>query len=152
MKMIIIKIHFMNFFRLDHFFFFFGFLIFMLAKGRGILSPSSAGSVILLIFLMILIFFFPYLFISCFTISIFSSVILGVKLIKICFKFGGLRTFICYKKWSLSLSKLLASMNSMLGHFFINWNSWSETLVNPPTFNVFSWGYPSGVLDRLIIP
>lgn len=41
--------------RTDHFFFFLGFLIFKLASGMGIRSPSSAGSVIFTIFLTILI-------------------------------------------------------------------------------------------------
>ncbi len=92
----------------DHFFFFLGFLIFILARGNGILKPSSPGSVILLIFLTIFTIFFPSLFNYCFTASIFSSVIFGVKLIITCLRAGGLSPLSCYKKWSLKRYKLFA--------------------------------------------
>ncbi len=123
-----------------HFFFFFGFLIFILASGKGILNPSSAGSVILLMFLIILTFLFPYLFIYSFKASIFSSVMFGVKLIISCFNAPGFSVFNCYKKWSLSRSRLLASRNYKFGHFFTSWNNWSETLVKPPTLRIFMCG------------
>lgn len=60
-----------------HFFFFFGFLIFKLAGGIGILRPSSAGSVILEMVLMT----FKFLQLSLRSL-IFSSEMFGVKLIK----------------------------------------------------------------------
>jgi len=60
-----------------HFFFFFGFLILRLAGGIGILSPSSVGSVILIIFLTMV----SPLAVSRISL-ILSSEILGVKLIK----------------------------------------------------------------------
>ena len=60
----------------DHFFFFFGFLILRLARGMGILNPSSVGSVILTILrtmVRVLVVYLIYF--------ILSSEILGVKLI-----------------------------------------------------------------------
>lgn len=63
---------------MSHFFFFLGFLIFRLAGGMGIRRPSSVGSVIFDIVRMILIFLQFY-----FKSLIFSSEILGVKLISI---------------------------------------------------------------------
>lgn len=122
-----------------HFFFFLGFLIFMLASGMGILSPSSAGSVILLMFLIMFTVFLPSLFSYAFTASIFSSVMLGVKFIIIVFSAAGFRPLICSRKWSLSLYRLFAYKNYKFGHFFTSWNNWSDTLVRPPTFNVLSW-------------
>lgn len=60
----------------DHFFFFLGFLILRLARGMGILKPSSAGSVIFTIFLTICI---PFA-ISLTSLSFYSEM-LGVKFI-----------------------------------------------------------------------
>jgi hypothetical protein len=60
--------------KIDHFFFFLGFLIFILAGGIGILKPSSLGSVIFIIFLTIFNPLLPYLM-----SFIFYYVIFGVK-------------------------------------------------------------------------
>lgn len=122
-----------------HFFFFFGFFIFKLAGGIGILSPSSLGSVILDIFLIIFKFLLFY-----FTSFIFSSVMLGVKFIRIVFWPG--YVFIWSKKPSVSLYKLLASRNSMYLHFLNIWWSWSETWVKPPNLSTLRLGNPSTCL------
>ena len=82
----------------------------MLARGIGILRPSSAGSVILTVFLTILIF----LFVSLTSFS-FSSVMFGVKLRITVFKFGWV--LIWSIKWSVSLYKELASRKVKAGHF-----------------------------------
>ncbi len=61
-----------------HFFFFFGFLIFRLAGGMGILSPSSLGSVIFTILRM------KFVVLDVYLISLnFYSEILAVKFIRI---------------------------------------------------------------------
>ena len=66
-----------------HFLFFLGFLIFKLARGIGILSPSSAGSVILTIFLIKFNPLFVYL-----TSFNLSYEIFGVKFSIIDFRVG----------------------------------------------------------------
>ena len=122
-----------------HFFFFFGFLIFILAGGIGILNPSSVGSVIFIIFLTIFNPLLPYL------ISfIFSYVIFGVKFNNKVFSAGWF--FICSKKWSDNLYKLLASINYRAEQRLTSWKSWSETFTKPPNFKVFKWLNPSGFL------
>lgn len=97
-----------------HFFFFFGFLIFRLAGGMGILKPSSAGSVIFTILRMKFIPLVVY-FIS----LNFYSEMLGVKFIRMVFKYD--KDFTWSKKWSDSLSRLLISTKDKEGHRLRSW-------------------------------
>ena len=69
---------------------------------------------------------------------------MGVKFNNIVFKDEWF--LICYKKWSLSLYKLFAYKNYNIGHLLTNWNNWSDTLINPPIFNIFKWVNPYGCL------
>jgi len=85
----------------------------MLAGGIGILSPSSAGSVIFTIFLIT----FNVLLFYLMSFS-FYSLILGVKFIINVFKDGWV--FICSMKWSDSLYKLLAYRKVKAGHLLHN--------------------------------
>jgi len=99
----------------NHFFLsFFFFLIFILAGGMGIRKPSSAGSVILTMFL---IMFIP--FVDSLTSFNFYSLILGVKLIIKVLIYDNVLTW--SRKWSERRYRLLSSTKFKPGQRFNNW-------------------------------
>ena len=121
-----------------HFFFFFGFFFFMLASGKGILSPSSVGSVIFITFLIS-----KGRFATSLTYDNLVSVMFGVKFKITLYSFGW------FFKWSTkgseSLYKLFTSNASRFGHLLRRLWIESDNYVTPLNLSILKNWNPSGV-------